>query len=166
MQTLTCEIVRLDEYDGSISRVYSIYIKEWDVVLFDRFLDENASFKPELISIDYRLKLMTSKYGVREQWLKLNEGPPELNIVAIFDEPKSHLRCYGIQFGKCLLIVGGGGKKPKNVRRFQEVKKLHFENFLIQQISRELNNLLKTGKIYWAENGIDLIGDLEFQITM
>jgi hypothetical protein len=163
---LTCEIEILEEHVGTEARIYNIYVHEWGTSLYERFIEENKDYLKELKDIESRLVLMATKYGVREDWLKHKEGPPNLNIVALYDRPDRKLRCYGILFGRALLIIGGGGVKPKTVRRFQESHKLTEENKMLQIISQTINRLLSTGEISWAANKMDFEGKLKFKITM
>jgi hypothetical protein len=163
---LTCEIEILEEHEGSEARIYNVYVHEWETSLYERFIDENKEYQIELKDIDNRLVLMATKYGVREDWLKHKEGPPDLNVVALYDKPDSILRCYGIQFGRALLIIGGGGVKPKTIRKFQESKKLTYENKIMQLISQTINHLLSNEELRWADNGMDFEGKLKFKITV
>ena len=166
MTELTCEIEILEDYEGTEARIYNIYVHEWRLSLYERFMEENKDYQDELKDIDSRLVLMATRYGVREDWLKHKEGPPHLNIVALYDRPDSNLRCYGIMFGRALLIIGGGGVKPKTMRRFQESNKLTEENKIMQLVSQTINQLLSNGEIRWADNGMDFEGKLIFKINV
>jgi hypothetical protein len=166
MPVLNGELIALEEFEGEKARIYSVYIAEWDTTLFDRFLEEHEHFEDEIKSMVTRLELMAATFGVRDQWLKPDEGPPQNHVVALFDVPDSKLRCYAIQFGKVLLILGGGGEKPKTIRRFQESPKLTRENTMMQQVSEIIHSLLKNGQIQWSDDLMDLTGNLNFEIEV
>lgn len=59
-----------------------------------------------------------------------------------------------------VLILGGGGLK--NVRSLQEDDKLKSENYLLRFISNELYNRIKDKDIKWSADGMELLGDLNF----
>ena len=40
---MNCEIVKLEEFSGNEASVYSIYIEEEKMTLYDRFVNENKN---------------------------------------------------------------------------------------------------------------------------
>src|SRR5665647_2827517 len=108
------KLVKLSKFSGNEASVYSIYLKDERRTLFDRFLKENInSFKSELNDIVVRLKTIGHDTGARKQFFKTNEGKPGDGVCAFYDIPKSNLRLYCICYGTLLVVLGGGGYKPK-----------------------------------------------------
>ena len=54
----------------------------------------------------------------------MDEGIPGDGVCALFDLPNSNLRLYCIRYGNSIIILGGGGQKPKTISAFQENEKL------------------------------------------
>jgi len=129
---MKCKIIKLDQLSGNKTSVYSVYIDDAKKTLFERFLEENLiSFKSELIDIVKRLKTIGNKTGAREIYFKLNEGIPGDGVCALYDEAESRLRLYCIRYGSSMIIIGGGGEKPKDIRAFQDNDKLKNENYIL-----------------------------------
>ena len=120
-------------------------------------------FKSKIKNILERLKAINSFTGAREKYFKFNEGNPGDGICALFDIPDSNLRLYCIRYGNSLIILGGGGEKPKSVKAFQEVEKLREENYLLREISAQIANLIKEKEITFSEDGTEITGELEFE---
>ncbi len=118
------EIVRLTKFSGNKASVYAIKPLGEKITLFSKFVNtyENL-FKSEIDEIYKRLNVIGKTTGAREQFFVLNEGEPADGVCALFDEKKK-LRLYCIRYGMCLIILGGGGYKSKNLRAFQEDEKL------------------------------------------
>ncbi|MBK6979124.1 MAG: hypothetical protein IPH28_20170 [Cytophagaceae bacterium] len=58
-------------------------------------------------------------------------------VCALYDDPDRNLRLYCIRYGKQIVVLGGGGHKPKTIRALQEDEKLKQENYLIRNISKK-----------------------------
>ncbi|HAF27919.1 MAG TPA: hypothetical protein DCG75_02625 [Bacteroidales bacterium] len=160
---MKCKIVKLDQFSGDEASVYSIYLDKAKSTLFEEFMKENIiSFKSELIDIVKRLKVIGSKTGARGDFFKFNEGDLSDGICALYDEPDSKLRLYCIRYGNDIIILGGGGEKPKNIKAFQENEKLEKENYLLREISKEITKRIKNKDITRSENYLDFEGELEF----
>lgn len=158
------KIVKLTSFNGYRCGVYSILIDNEQKTLFDCFLSENnIIFKSEIQSILNRLITINTLTGAREGFFKLNEGNPGDGVCALFDIPNSHLRLYCIRYGNSLIILGGGGKKDKSVRKFQDVDKLKNENYLLRDISAQIMTRIKEKEITFSEDGTELTGELEFE---
>jgi hypothetical protein len=69
------------------------------------------------------------------------------------------LRLYCIRLGSTIIILGGGGHKPKNIRALQEEPTLTQTNAVMRQVSELLYQKIKTGEIYW-EDDYTLAGNL------
>jgi hypothetical protein len=145
--------------------IYTIYISDENKTLFDLFLEENLySLKDEIIDIVQRLKTIGKVTGARDQFFKLNEGALGDGVCALYDQTGKKLRLYCIKYGSVLLIIGGGGIKPKTIKSLQEDKKLTEENYLLRKISKLLSTRIKEGTIKYTNAGMDLSGNLEFEI--
>ena len=64
--------------------------------------------------------------------------------------------------GSAVIILGGGGHKPKTIRALQEDAKLTQENYLLRFISKELSLKMKEGEVFWI-NDYELGGNLTFE---
>ncbi len=85
-------------------------------------------------------------------------------VCALYDNPNSNLRLYCIRFASSLVILGGGGYKPKTIRALQEDRKLMAENKLMVKLSDEIAKRIKVKDIVFINNSMDFDGDLEFEI--
>jgi len=160
---MKCKIVKLDQFSGCSASVYSVYINDEKKTLFDKFIEENInSFKSELLNIIQRLKVIGKSTGARMKFFKDKEGNPGDGVCALYDIPGTKLRLYCIRYGAELIILGGGGEKPKHIKKLQDDKKLKKENYLLREISNEISNRIKTKDIEWFDDHMDLIGALEF----
>lgn len=158
------KIVQLQQFSGYKAGIYSIFLEDEQITLFERFVIENSiSFKSEIIDIVKRLKTINNKTGAREQFFKLNEGYPGDGICALFDEPNSNLRLYCIRYGNSILILGGGGQKPKNIKAFQDDLKLKEENYLLRNISEQITERIRNKEIVFSKDYTELSGNLEFE---
>ncbi|MCX6234625.1 MAG: hypothetical protein NT175_07855 [Bacteroidetes bacterium] len=157
------KLVKLNKISGAEASVYSIYIFDEKKTLFDIFIEENKNlFKSELNDIFKRLKTIGHRTGAREQFFKIYEGKLGDGLCALFDTPNKNLRLYCIRYGSSLIIVGGGGFKPKSIDAFQDDDKLKTENFLLRRIAGKINKRIKDGDLEFDNDGKDLIGDIEF----
>ncbi len=158
------KIVELENFTGDAATVYSITIDDSSEILFDHFVKENvSSFKSEIIFILDRLEVIGNETGARNSFFKHHEGELGDGIVALYDLPDSNLRLYCIRYGTQIIILGGGGHKPKNIRAFQDDKKLREQNYLLRQISKEITTRIKEKRINHSLDGYELEGELEFE---
>lgn len=158
------KLVKIVELSGNKASVYSLYTEDEKCTLFEKFMRENSkSFKSETIDILKRLNSIASKEGAREQYFKTREGKPGDLVCALYDRPNSHLRLYCIRLGGSLIILGGGGHKPKTIRALQSDPKLSSENSLMVKLSGELLHRVKSKEILYVNDYMDLEGDLDFE---
>ncbi len=80
----------------------------------------------------------------------------------MYDTEESNLRLYCIRYDKHLIIVGGGGFKPKNIRALQEDDKLKKENYFLRELSAIITTRIKEKDIRYSDDGMEFIGDLDF----
>ena len=131
--------------------------------LFERFITENKhDHLNEVEDIASRLRTIGRKTGARDNFFKDWEGQPGDGVCALFDNPDKYLRLYCIRFGKGILIVGGGGHKPKAMRAFQESAKRTKENTYMRYISQKVEMRIRSREITFAPDGTELFGDFRF----
>lgn len=160
----SCKLVKLVSLSGRCCSIYSVtkLDSEQDTLL-DRFIDENVnSFKSETKELVSRLHTIGHKTGARLQFFKEHEGKPGDGVCALYDFEVRNLRLYCIRYGTQLVIVGGGGYKPKNIRALQEDEKLKKENYFLRELSAKLTERIKNKEIWFSDDDLDLIGNLTF----
>ena len=160
---MKCKIVKLNQFSGCGASIYTAIIDDSQKSLFDGFLVENLiSYKSELLDIIARLKTIGNKTGARETYFKHKEGKPGDGVCALYDLPSKNLRLYCIRYGTNLLILGGGGFKPKHIKSLQDDPKLKKENYSLRDISAHITSRICNGDIKWSNDQMDLVGELEF----
>jgi hypothetical protein len=153
-------IIKLKQLSGKKATFYTAILEGEEKSLFERFLEENQNnFPDELIDIVDRLGVMANHVGAIKPFFKENEGRFGDLVCALYDSPKANLRLYCLRLGNAVIILGGGGHKPKAIRAFQEDDKLSKENSLMRLISKLLYQKMKEGEIFWL-NDLELGGDL------
>ena len=154
------KIVKLRQLSGKKATLYTVLLEGERKSLFERFLDENENdFSDEIVDIIDRLGVMANQVGAIKPFFKENEGRLGDLVCALYDSPKANLRLYCLRLGNAVIILGGGGRKLKTIRAFQEDDKLSKENSLMRLISKLLNEKMKEGEIFWL-NDLELGGDL------
>lgn len=157
------ELVKLESLSGNKASVYTIYLNEEDETLFDIFLNENKnSFLDELKDITQRLIIIGKETGAREQFFKLKEGKPGDGVCALYDNPDKNLRLYCIRYGTLIVVLGGGGEKPKHMKALQDSEKLTDENYFLRQVSKHIKQKMLDKEIRFSDDGLDFEGDLTF----
>jgi len=155
------EIVELEKFSGNKATIYSIILEGDEITLFDHFVRETLDdFKKELKFIAGRLQIIGQTTGARDKFFKLNEGKPGDGVCALYDEPGSMLRLYCIRYANVAIILGGGGPKPSEIRKWQDDKKLTLEAQTMIQVSNDILQRLQSGDLEWSKDGYHLIGDL------
>lgn len=159
---MNCEIVKLEEFSGTQASVYSIYIEEEEMTLYDRFVIENKDrFFDEINDINKRL-INIGKIGAREIFFKLKEGNPSDGVCALYDNPNSNLRLYCIRYGTTIILIGGGGYKPKTISALQEDKKLKEENYFLRELSKEIKQRMFAKELKFTSDYLDFEGNINF----
>lgn len=158
-------LVKISNLSGAEASVYSLLPKGSEETLFDKFILENKSAHLEEVKNIYnRLKLIGSDFGVRDNFLKLNEGSPGDGVCALYDDNEKNLRLYAIKFGKTIIVLGNGGYKPKSIRALQEDEKLTKENKLMRDISSQFMIKMKEKELKFSSDYMSFEGDLNFNI--
>jgi len=157
------KIVKINNYSGNKTTIYSILMEEENETLLNKFVRENEiSFKSETKDILKRLYSIGHTTGARIQFFKEWEGKPGDGVCALFDIPTSNLRLYCIYFGSQLIVVGSGGHKPKDIRTLQQDDKLKAENYLLREISVQITQRIKDKEISYTNDFLNFEGNLEF----
>jgi len=157
------KIVKINNYSGNKTTIYSILMEEENETLLNKFVRENEiSFKSETKDVLKRLYSIGHTTGARTYFFKEWEGKPGDGVCALFDKPNSNLRLYCIYFGSQLIIVGSGGHKPKNIRTLQQDGKLKAENYLLRKISEQITQRIKDKEISYTKDYLNFEGNLEF----
>lgn len=158
-------IIKLTDFSGEKATVYSVILEEDEATktsLFDHFLNENKEFHEEVKDILKRLKAIGHKTGAQDIFFKDFEGRPGDGVCALYDDPEKKLRLYCIRFGHSVLVVGGGGHKPKGMKALQDSKKLTLENDYMRLVSDELGRRIREKDLMWSDDGNELLGDFNF----
>lgn len=160
------EVIRLKSFPNAKATIYSV-IMETDAgsatTLFERFIEENSgSYRQEMKDIMSRLQTIAQKTGSSDHFFKDWEGRPGDGVCALYDTPARKLRLYCIRFGRTILIVGGGGPKPKGIRTLQESEKLAEENSRMRMISQRIATRIREGDLAWTSDELELTGNFYF----
>lgn len=148
-----------------MTSVYSVIIDNDQDPLFDKFLKRSSIlFKSETIDILKRLYTIGNTTGAREHFFKLNEGSPGDGVCALFDSPDKNLRLYCIRYGSQIIILGNGGIKEKSIRTLQEDSHLKEANYFLRRLSYVITEKIKSKEMCFSGNGLELEGELEFDI--
>lgn len=158
------KLIKIENLSGSACTIYSITSAENELkTSLDQFIEENInSFKSETKQLISRLHTIGHKTGARIQYFKTEEGKPGDGVCALYDTEESNLRLYCIRYDKHLIIVGGGGFKPKNIRALQEDDKLKKENYFLRELSAIITTRIKEKDIRYSDDGMEFIGDMDF----
>lgn len=161
-------LVEIEELTGEKLKVYSIMTEEYadqGSTLYDEFIDANIDqFKSEIYDINDRIEIIAKYTGLRNDFIKVDEGNPGDGICALYDKPDSNLRLYFIRFGNVAIVLGGGGHKPKSIRRLQEDPILKESNYFLRQVSAVLAEAVRDGSLSITNEGLE--SNTEFNFTI
>lgn len=161
-------LVEIEELTGKKLKVYSILTEENAencYTLYDEFIDANRDqFKSEIVNINDRIEVMAKYTGLRDDFLKKDEGSLGDGICALYDKPDSNLRLYFIRYGNVAIVLGGGGHKSKSIRRLQEDPVLKDANYFLRQISAVLADAVREGSLSITNEGLE--SNTEFNYTI
>jgi hypothetical protein len=110
-----------------------------------------------------RLRSMGNLTGILDEFLKLDESEDTQiadDVCALFDDPAKEMRLFGIKISGQIFVVGGGGPKPKRIKKWQECLKLSKAARFMMAVSFAIRNGIKCGKIKISPDGMRLTGDL------
>lgn len=158
-------LVELEELTGEKIRVYSLLIGDSGLTIYDWFLEENQEeFEDEVVDITSRIEIIAKYTGLRDDFIKPGEGDLGDGIHAFYDKPDSNLRLYFIRFGNVAIVLGGGGHKPKTIRRLQDDPKLKEENYFLRKVSAILADAVREGTLSITEEGLESTTDFIYTI--
>lgn len=148
------ELVKLDQFTGDKAKIYSVAIDDNEETLFEQFINDNIeNHRKEVMDIYIRLQTMSSDFGARENYFKLNEGNLGDGVAAIYDIPGKNLRLYCIRYGTATVILGGGGVKSKSIRAYQEDSLLNSKATIMKKISILITEHIKSKEFSFEEDG-------------
>jgi hypothetical protein len=157
------KLVKIEQLSGRKATIYSAIVGKERKTLFDKFIAENIiDYKDELLKIRRTIATIAHDTGAREQFFDKPEGKAGQSVFALYDRPDSKLRLYCFRFDRHILILGGGGFKPRNISAFQEDTKLTYENKIVRYISDTVTQALKDRDIRQSSDDMELLGNLEF----
>lgn len=161
-------LVEIEELTGGKLKVYSIVTEE-NVencyTLYDEFIEANMDkFKSEISDINDRIELMAKYTGLRDDFIKKDEGRVGDGICAFYDKPDSNLRLYFIRYGNVAIVLGGGGQKSKSIRRLQEDPILKDANYFLRQVSAALAEAVREGSLYITNEGLESNTEFNYKI--
>ena len=158
------ELVKLAGFSNDEVSVYTLLNCDTGISLFQSFIQENQHEFPDEVKDIAKRILSFKEVGAREIFFKINEGKPGDGVCALYDDEKSNLRLYCIRYGTVLVVLGGGGHKPKTTRRLQETKKLEDENQIMRNLSAEIEKRRRNGDLSFSKDFLEIDGDLIFNI--
>jgi hypothetical protein len=82
----------------------------------------------------------------------------------LYDKPKSNLRLYFIRYGNVAIVLGGGGQKPKSIRRLQENPQLKEANYFLRKVSAALADAVREGTLSITDEGLESNTDFNYTI--
>ena len=158
------ELVKSPLLSGSYATIYNVLIDD-ELTLFDRFVAENVQEnRIELKNILDKLKTIGCETGARISHFKENEGSLGDGVCAMFDLPDKKLRLYCIRYGTQIIILGGGGLKPEDIRAWQDDPKLTLEASLIIKVAKRINKaIIKDKDIEFSDDQMEFEGDLVYE---
>lgn len=156
------ELVSLQRLSGNGATIYAVAF-EGEIDLFEQFLRDNKSlYGKEVKSIVQRLSTIGRSTGARAEFFKEKEGRPGDGVCALYDDPGSKLRLFCIRYGMNLVILGGGGPKPKEIKAWEDDEKLRTEAENMIAVSAAITARIKEGELKFVNQGYDFEGDLRF----
>lgn len=158
------ELVKMPQFSNENVSVYTLADTGSGISVFQKFIQENKDGFPDEVK-DIAQRIMSFKeVGARHNFFKHEEGKPADGVCALYDKEESNLRLYCVRYGTVLVILGGGGHKPKTTRKLQETEKLEIENQLMRDLSAEIDKRRRNGDIEFSKDFLDIEGDLIFNL--
>ncbi len=146
------KLEEISSLSGRSCKIYSVMAEGEEYSLFEQFLMENhATHREEIRSINRRLQVMGRETGARETFFKDKEGLPGDGVCALYDDTDKKLRLYCVRYGNIAVILGGGGEK--NTRTWQEDPKLKQEAERMIEISKIITEAIKNRETQITEDG-------------
>lgn len=154
------ELVELVELSGPFAKIYTVYLYDEEIYLYDQFVEDYKSdFQKEVNSITSRLKIMGKKVGALENYFRQYEGNYGDKVCALLKDEGFKLRMYCIRFDNTCVILGSGGYKDTDT--WQEDEILSQEATTMIEISQILHNSIHNADILISSDG-EILGELIF----
>ncbi len=157
------EIVELVPFSGGEAKIYSVIPEGKEETLFDNFIkDYKDIFRGEVKDILGTLHEIGHTTGARYSYFKHHEGKKGDYVCALYDCPDKNLRLYCIRFSSCIVILGDGGQKKKEIIKWQQDKRL---SKAAMEMIKYANDILKrldskNGDLRISKDGMELEGNL------
>lgn len=133
------EIVRIEEFSGTMAQIYSVMFENDDMTLMDHFFEDNSQFEEELKEMALKLESMGRSTGCRIQFFKENEGAPGDGVVAFW---YNRMRLYCLRIGSACIIIGDGGYKPPEISAYQEDETLNSKAQQMRKLAACINRAI------------------------
>lgn len=157
------KLIKLKALSGKKATIYSAIVNDDSKTLFEHFIEENKhQYNTELQKIRRTILTIAHDVGAREGYFNKPEGKAGQSVYALYDHPDCKLRLYCFRFDRNILILGGGGFKPRNISAFQEDEKLTSENNWVRFISDTITLAMRNKDIKQSYDGMELEGNLFF----
>lgn len=142
-QDSSYKLIKIPQFCGRKATFYTVVSEDGDN-LFNNFLAENSvKYTKEVKEIISTIRTMANDTGARSHFFKEKEGTPGDGVCALYDLEVKNLRLYCIRYGTDIVVLGGGGYKPKTIKALQEDPKLTKENLLMRKISVDITNKIR-----------------------
>jgi len=113
------ELVRIKV--GRKAKIYSILFDGESKNEFQKFLeDPDVRNHPDFRALGKKIKEMYNKRGLLEHYFRPEDGKRLYPEISRIDYGTGKLRIYCIRWDDNLLILGGGGVKPNDIRFWQD----------------------------------------------
>lgn len=155
----TYRLVNYEPLSGNACAYYTLMNESTGALLLEDFFVKNVvNHRAEVIKIRNRLTAMAKEFGAEERYFKTKEGRPGDLVSALYDDRKSHLRLYCARFGTCLVVLGDGGLKPKNIKAYQEKVDLARAAEVMKQWSEQFYQKQKDSELKIVDGGYRIEG--------
>lgn len=144
------KIVDIEEYSGSMAKIYSIMLDGDYQTLLDHFFDDNKEYEDDLKEIAAKLVIMGNTTGCRIQNFKENEGAPGDGVVALW---YNRMRLYCLRFDNTCIFIGSGGYKPPDISAYQEDPLLNSKAEQMKAIAASINKAIIAKDLKVKEDG-------------
>jgi len=126
---------------GRKAKIYSIQFDGEDIHEFEKFLeDQKVRNHPDFQPLRKRIKELYDKRGLLAQFFRPEDDKGIRLEICRIDYGTGTLRIYCIRWDDNLLILGGGGVKPGDVRFWQESPGLSIE---VRKVTKVYDDLKK-----------------------
>jgi hypothetical protein len=126
-----------------------VVVDDSPYTLYEQFVaDNDPPFGTELMNFDDRLRAIGNDTGIISEFFKTGLGRRDQHICQFYDRPKAKMRLFFIEeMSRNMIIVGGGGLKPKNLRATEDDSELNTQRELLMKIEDILRKAEKDGTL-------------------